>query len=137
MTEPKIDLFKKREARPGDTSFILATWLRGLRYGNDWFELIEAAPYFDRYQTIIEALINHPDTKISVACLKDDEDVIIAYSVYSDKYLHWVFTKAAWRNIGVAKSLVPDTIKKVSHLTKIGRSILAKYPEIKFNPFFT
>ena len=80
-----------------------------------------------------------PNVYVNTACLKDDIEVILAYSVLEatgmDTTLHWVFTKASWRDLGIAKKLIPANVTTCSHLTKVGRSLKPK--EWKFNPFFT
>lgn len=120
-----------------DRSFILATWLRGLYYGDSWFSLIPKNIFMENYHTIIESIIANPNTIIKVACLKGDADVILGYTVYHDvqrgSAIDWVFTKSAWRNIGIAKMLCPDNAVACTHLTKVGRAIKPK--NCDFNPF--
>lgn len=131
----KNELVSIRDYKPEDRNFILSTWLKGLRYGNDWFEVVPSDIYFEFYHNVIETILGLPDTKVKVACLKDDEEVILSYSVYSKEKLHWIFCKKAWRSIGIAKSLVPQEITTVTHLTSIGKSILRKHTNLHFNPF--
>lgn len=131
----KTDLIATRDATPADSGFIFATWLRGLRYGNSWFELIESVVYFKVYHDFIESILNRPTTVIKIACLKDDPEVILGYSVYSGTSLHWVFVKKAWRSIGIARSLVPTNTTTVTHMTNVGLSILKKHKNVIFNPF--
>lgn len=126
-----------RDATASDKNFIFATWLRGLRYGNDWFALIEPTAYYASYNNFIHGLLTKPGTVVKVACLLDDPDVVLGYAVYEGPVLHWVFVKKAWRGIGLAKSLVPNNTKVVSHLTVLGRNILKKHPQVQFNPFST
>lgn len=138
MSEPRVDkkdLIEIRNMYPDDWNFILSTWLKGLRYGNDWFGLIEAGVYYTNYQKHIERILQSPTTAVKVACLKESPDVILGYSVTRGNTLDWVFVKKNWRLIGIARSLVPDTTTHVSHLTDVGRSILKKSPGITFNPF--
>lgn len=134
----KADLVTIRPYRPSDLNFILATWLRGLRYGNEFFGAIESDAYFKTYHAVIEAMLGRPDTKVSVACLKDDEEVILGYAVvHKGHILDWVHVKTPWRHIGLAKNLVSDMllITTATHLTKTGANILKKYPGVVFNPF--
>jgi hypothetical protein len=120
--------------RPGeatDVGFIYSTWLKGLYYGNDWFRAIPQELYYDHYHQVIEKLLFNSTT--TVACLSEDPDVIIGYAVYSKDTLHWVFVKNPWRKLGVAKKLIPDNIKRVTHLTILGKKLL---PETwVFDPF--
>lgn len=135
MSVNRSELVAVREAVPEDKNFILATWLRGLKYGNDWFDAIDSEVYFKVYHQVIESLLVDPRVKIYVACLKEDPSVILGYSVSSGERLDWVFVKKVWRGIGIARALTPPSIKVASHLTVIGRSILHKHQDIKFNPF--
>jgi GNAT superfamily N-acetyltransferase len=91
----------------------------------------------ENYHRIVEGLITQGIIK--VACLKEDPDVILGYAIFSKTYpaLHFVFVKSAWRGIGIARSLVPKETKVVTHLTKVGLSILKKNPTLVFNPFNT
>jgi hypothetical protein len=133
----KKDLIAYRGLHPNDMNFIYSTWLKGLRYGNDWFSFITKEAYFTFYHRIIELILNKPHVIIQIACLKEDPDVILGYSVYEGFVLHWVFVKSAWRKIGIAKDLVPE-FKSVSHITAIAKSILiTKFPQVEFNPFVT
>lgn len=129
------ELIAVREYVPDDRNFIFSTWLKGLRYGNDWFGLIESAAYYDNYQKVIERIVDAAETQMLIACLADQPDVILGYSVCRTDTAHYVFVKRSWRGIGIAKMLVKPSITTVTHLTETGRAVLKKYPEIKFNPF--
>lgn len=130
----KSSLIDFRDAMKDDTAFIFSTWLRGLKFGNSWYRLINAKVYYYVYHKIIEAIIAKPTTFVKIACLKEDPSVILGYSVYEKDRLHWVHVKKAWRNIGLAKDLVPQDIKVVSHLTDVGKIIFLK-KNLDFNPF--
>lgn len=128
------DLITYRNAVISDKPFILATWLKGLRFGNSWYRLIDDKAYFKVYHAVIESLLTKPGVIIKVACLKEDEQVILGYSVFEGNRAHWVQVKKAWRNIGIARSLLPKEITTVSHLTETGKSIILKKKWL-FNPF--
>lgn len=125
-----------RVAEPGDRNFILATWLRGLYYGDTWFQDIPKDIFMAAYHKIIEAILAHESTITVVACLKEDPSVILGYAVLNldGTKLHWAFTKKAWRGIGIAKRLVPTTVTTVTHLTRTGKDICGKRA-LTFNPF--
>jgi hypothetical protein len=125
-----------RDGNGEDFNFIMATWLKGLRYGNEWFHEIEPSVYFEVYHTAIQSILARPGCQVKVACLKDDPNVIFGYAVFNGDRLDWVHVKKSFRKIGLARSLVPPTIKSVSHLTKQGLSIKReKMPAVTFNPF--
>lgn len=134
-TVSRKDLIVIRDGVDDDKNFILLTWRKGLRYGNDWFELIEKSAYDVNYTKAINHILDLVLTEVKIACLKDSPDVILGYSVYTSNKLHYAFTRRAWRNIGIFKSLVPKNVDTVTHVTDAGRAILKKYPSIKFNPF--
>lgn len=117
----------------GDRNWIHSTWLRGLYYGNAWFREIDKEAYFTHYSKILMDILSRPTLDIKIACLKEDPDVTLGYSVFESIVLHYIFVKPAWREIGIAKDLLPSKIEFVTHLTKVGKAIKPK--EFKFNPF--
>lgn len=127
-----------RDAVADDVPFIYSSWLNGLRYGNDWFNLIERSSYYKTYHKVIETILTRPGTKVKVACLKDDPEVILGYCAYSGTILHWVQVKDSWKGIGLARALIPTKVTVVTHVTKVGASLLrSKLPSAVFNPFVT
>lgn len=75
-----------------------------------------------------------PGTEVKVICDSEDQDIILAYSVFSSDTVHWMFTKEAWRKQGFAKRLLPEDVRIVTHLTKPGNAIRKKY-NLLYNPF--
>jgi hypothetical protein len=139
----KADLITVRDYVPGDHSFVMATWLRGLYYGDSWFSAIPKSIFMANYHAALERLLSGP-SRVRIACLKDSPDVILGYVVTRKMaigtevidVLDWVFVKAAWRRIGIAKLLVPQTTRACTHLTRSGLAIMkAKMPQVVFNPF--
>lgn len=130
-------LYDVRDMRPSDKNLILATFLRGLYYGESWFSAIPKAIFMDNYKRVAEALISSPKNVVKVACLKEDSDVILGYSILSANFttVHWVYVKSAWRNKGIAKSLLPSFPSRVTHLSALGKTLLSKFPTAIFNPF--
>lgn len=130
-------LYDIRDGVSDDTSFIMATFLRGLYYGDSWFSLIPKDIFMDNYKVIAEHLLHNPNVIVKVACLKEDSNVILGYSILSKDYqtVHWCFVKSAWRKKGIAKSLVPSHPKYVSHLSTLGKSLMPKLLNVVFNPF--
>lgn len=144
QTIEKKDLISIRDYDPKqDHNFILATWLRGLYYGDSWFSIIPKNLFMVNYHAALERLLSGPVT-IKVACLREEPNVILGYSVtrklalgeHVVGVLDWVFVKSAWRKIGIAKALVPSNVEACSHLTKSGLAIMRqKKPSMVFNPF--
>ena len=117
-------------------SFVYAKWLRSLKHGNDYFKLVDSDPFFAAYKVYIKALLSRPMCVLRFACLKDDPDTLLGWSLMERTTLHYVFVQYEFRNTGIAKALVPGTIDTITHLTKSGMSIWHnKLPSARFNPF--
>lgn len=131
-------LYDIRDMKETDKAFIMATWLRGLYYGDSWFSQIPKHLFMNSYKRILEGYLYSTKTTVKVACLKEDQDVILGYAAYTydEKALLWVFVKTAWRQQGIGKSLVPKSTQFVMLLTAVGKSLLAKLPNVVFNPFY-
>jgi GNAT superfamily N-acetyltransferase len=139
----KKDLITTRPYAPGDKAFVLSCWLRGLYYGDSIYSEIPKDVFMANYHTILERYVDDAEGRplecrtITVACLKDDPEVILGYScsrcIGGINVLDWVFVKSAWRGIGIGKSLVTVPVHVTTHLTKLGKSLKPK--ECVFNPF--
>lgn len=132
----KNELVGIREGIEDDNSFIYATMLRGLFYGDSYYSEVPKSVFMEQYHQVIEKILNNPQTRIFVACLKDDPETILGYSLINQNYTacHFLFVKKVWRNIGIATQLVPPTVTAVTHLTKTGLALVKKR-NLVFNPF--
>ncbi len=130
-------LYDIRDYKSSDKSFVLATFLRGLYYGDFFFDLIPKDIFMANYKKIAEAMLTTPRVVIKVACLKEDPDVILGYSILSSDFqtVHWCFVKTPWRMKGIAKSLLPSNPSYISHLSALGKSLMSKFPNAVYNPF--
>ena len=125
-----------RQWRPNDRGFVIKTWLDGAWAGNEYFKEVDEDLFKSVYSTIIQSIVERPETKITVACLAEDDTVIVGFSVVrelKDRVLDWVFVRPTWRGKHIAKELV-GTVDWVTHLTKPGRAIKWQ-KKLKFNPF--
>jgi len=134
MSEDFRGLYDLRLGKPEDRNFILATFLRGLYYGDSWFSLIPKDIFMESYKHIAMALVEK--RTIVVACLKEDPDVILGYSICSSDgtTIDWLFVKSAWRGKGIGRSLVPATVTTATHLSALGKTLITKN-KVTFNPF--
>lgn len=130
-------LFEVRPGRDSDKNFILATFLRGVYYGDSWYSFIPKDIFMNNYKYTAEALLENPNTIVMIACLPDDPEVILGYALLGNNYqlLHFVYVKSAWRQKGIAKALVPSRLTEVTHLTAVGKILMKKFPDLIFNPF--
>lgn len=121
---------------------VLATWLRGLKHGDEFFTYVESQAYFSVYSKVILALLKRENCRARLAVIADEPDTVIGWSVFEGKVLHFIFVRRGGkgdeggRRQGIGTSLFPEGAEIFTHLTKVGRSIwLEKYPNLKFNPF--
>lgn len=115
-----------------DLNFIYATWLNGYYFGSKDIQAIHKPTFMLEYHKVIENILSKPSTQVAVAALKDDEDVIIGYSVFEEPVLHWVFVKDGWRKMGVGKTLTNLPFKICTHQTYKGQKV---WPKLIFDPF--
>lgn len=122
----KKDIVDLRLGKKEDEPYIYSTWLQNLYANTRWRTSLDRKAFF-KYHSVIEVILNKPTTTIRVACLKEDPDIILGYSVFedttTDMILHWVFVRADWQGHGIARDLVPLHVTVVTHMTKIGERI--------------
>lgn len=127
--------YEVRDYKPEDHAFIMSTFLRGLYYGNEFFNLMPKDLFMAYYKLIGEALLKVSQVKI--ACLKDDPDIILGYSIMNQDFsvIHWVFIKSAFRKQGISKRLLPERPSQFTHFTKTGLEYAKRFENIIFNPY--
>lgn len=133
----KKDLYVIRDFVPGDKNLILATWVHGLYHGNErdsWISQVPEEVFNAHYRNVLERILALPQTKIRLATVKDEPDVILGYAVFTSDTIHWIFVKKAWRKIGIARDLYPVGMKFTTHLTDVGRALRSKL-KLTFDPF--
>ena len=132
----KIDSVVVRDFVADDVPLIYTTFLKSLFYDDSWFSLIPKNEFMKNYHKVIEGILSNSNNKVNIACLKDDPNTILGYAILSkdETLCHFVFVKKVFRKDGIAKLLVKDKVKTVTHLTKAGLSLLKK-KQLTFNPF--
>ncbi len=131
------ELFEIRSFAEGDKSFIYSTYLRGKYHGDfGGVKEIQKDVFMKNEHDILEHILERSTTKVAIACLKEDPSVIIGYAITSavSPVLYFVYVKAPFRRIGVAKLLIPQQIQVTTCLTRLGSSI-AKEKGISYNPY--
>jgi hypothetical protein len=120
------------------SALVFSKFLRGLRYGNDLFKLIDSHSYFRVYHLVLESILNRPHTQIKFAVLTDDPDTVLGFSITEKNILHWIGVDKLQRNqrAGIVDSLLPSEVKVLTHITKAGMNLWHnKFPRAIFNPF--
>lgn len=132
--------YKTRPAKESDFNFIISTWLRSYRHASYFAKRITDKVYYKYQNEICKQLLSK--AIVWVACDKEDENVIYAYTVIDPNSLcvHFMYTKSAFRQLGLAKSLIneskiPYKELQFSYWTKDSNWIIEKYPELTYNPY--
>lgn len=111
---------------------IIAPFLNSLRYGNDYFKLIDKDSYYQSYGRYVESLLQ--TNIINMASL--DDGTIIGWCLFGADHVHYIWVKKESRRFGVGRALLPKTFKYFTHMTNRGINIwVNKFPEKGFNPF--
>jgi len=95
---------KYRPHKETDLNFIFSTLLKSYRYSNPQARVIDKKTYYENGSKEWACCL-HNGGKIIVACADDDEDLIIGFAIYSDRALHYIYVKAAFRRAKIGYSL--------------------------------
>ncbi len=105
-----------------DTAFIFSSWRNGLWYAEKRDERIQDKFYaFATRQ--IRKLISHPATKIRIACMEENPDNIVGYSVMTGPHVYWVYVKIDYRRTGIAKLLTQGFTSISTPATRVAKAI--------------
>lgn len=114
-------------------NLILSKWARSFRYGNDYIRLMDADNYFQSYSRYIQRVLGLTETTVRLALLPDDSDVVLGFSVVTNKTLQYVHVHKDARRQGIARALIPTDVDSFTHLTKLAMRLWpTKMPNAKF-----
>lgn len=117
-------------------NMILSQWMRSLKHGNEYFKLADSDAFYEAYGKYIKSILGRASTTVRIAVLGDDRDVALGWSVVEGSALHFIRVQYEQRNRGIGRSLVPEGIDTITHLTKAGARIWPRcLPAAIFNPF--
>lgn len=123
---PKAKVILRSYNHDKDAPFIFSSWRNALWYSEDRDENLSNI-FYRRANQEIKHLIKDFFTTVKIACLSDDHDQIVGYSVMKKDNLEFVYVKKDYRKQGVAK-LLSKGFKTISEpFTIEGRSIAAKH----------
>lgn len=106
-----------------DSSLIYDSWKKQV-----WFENHKKDEYIDpvfsrKLTKKIKSILESNTSRIRMACLKDDPNHIVGYSVMSSSTIEFVYVKIDFRKQGIATILVKGFMNSVEPSTKIGAAI--------------
>lgn len=89
--------FSLRLGRPSDLAFVVDSWVKRGHARNE--RLSDATAR-------VRAVLADATTELRIACLPDDEDAILGWSVVSPPALHYVYVRKELRGNGIARALL-------------------------------
>jgi hypothetical protein len=120
-----------------DHNLIASTWLKGARYGNDFFKAVDSKVYYEEYSQVLTAKLSVGS--IIIVCLAEDPEVIIGYVAYRPGIIDWLYVKTAFRSQGIARSMLTALAFEYKELVATGYSkagaAICKSKNIPINPF--
>lgn len=116
-----------------DSGILFGTWPKSVYYsGVNVDKYCEKRKWFEDFHLYMKNLI--PESEISIACMQDTPEVILAYSIVSGRTLQFVYVKETFRKQAIASLLIKHNkqIREVNmgFVTKIGQSILEDHPNL-------
>jgi GNAT superfamily N-acetyltransferase len=127
-----------RPAVGNDLAFIYSCWLNSYRSDSHIGSTCRKSVYYDSYNQVIDRILDEAYTLVRVAVDPNDENVIYGYAVYDPSTIHYVFVKEAFRELGIAASLLEHALKtttEYSHRTRCVAELLNEHRELTYNPF--
>lgn len=127
---------KVRPMNENDKAFIVQTWVKSYRAGNDFVKLIPPPYYYPGQKDVINKAL--AISKTDVACDPENEDVIYGWASsmqLEEPVFHYAYVKSAFRGFGIGRILIGDLLKEnglVSHWQD-RYAKLDRY--IRYNPY--
>lgn len=127
-----------RRPTPSDLNFIQATFIKSMKRESPIGRSTSASVFFSEFPHIVDHIL--ATSHVAVAAHLEEPDVVFGYLIHDDKGIHYAFTKAAFRRLGIARGLVSFAFPEAktimhSQATKASKAISEKHPELIFNPF--
>lgn len=138
--QPQEATYSILEFQPGQVpkdyrNFIYSHWLHTARYGNPVYKRIPSLIYYNTYEKYVATLLDK--TRVRLAVLDEDKDVLLGFACYEMSILHYVFVLRDQRGQGIGRKLASVAgLEIYTHYTKSGEQIVKKKMlKLMFNPF--
>jgi GNAT superfamily N-acetyltransferase len=99
--------FTLRPARDADVPFIVKPWLQQLR-DEVSTRFINDRVFFQRHGALVQQLLKESTTIIAYDA--NDPDHLYGFACGSDRAVHWVYVKGAFRGMGLGRALLERLI---------------------------
>ena len=127
-----------RTPKESDLNFIHSTFLKSIQKESALGRGCSTRVFFSEFPKVIDYILFN--SKVLLAVFNEDPNFIYGYLVYQGDTVHYAFTRASSRNLGIAKALIKEVFPDKKSLTfsfktNSSKKITLKYPELIFNPF--
>jgi ribosomal protein S18 acetylase RimI-like enzyme len=135
-----------RPAVPTDLALVLSSWLKCYRFYSNWSANITNDVFYREHHALLEWLLAKPSVEVLVCALAEDPNTVLGYLAIEEQHgqvrtvIHFVYVKAAFRGLGIARRLFQDarvnpTGCAYTHRTRANRWVDEKYPGLLYNPY--
>lgn len=105
MNSSVSDELVLRPMREADRNYVLSSWSKSYAGSSrDARDYATMADFYRDYAPVIAELLAR--SVVTVAALKDNDDIIVGWSAIEGDVLHYVLVKPRWRKLGVARYLL-------------------------------
>lgn len=107
-----------------DSPMLFSTWRNSLWFDTPDRDESKNHKFFRDCTRLIKTIIANPATRILVACLSDDPNLILGVSVTTKQNLTWIYVKSDYRGRGIGTILAKDATTVSNPSTRIGKAIV-------------
>ena len=92
--------------QPADAPFIFRAWLEGSWPYSGAPLIMTKSEWLPRWHKVIESLLDAPNVGCLVAHVNGKPESLLGFAASGHGCLHWLYTKQAFRNLGVATEMI-------------------------------
>lgn len=129
---------KFRAPKATDLNFIQSTFLKSMKKESSLGRSCTTRVFFCEFPKVIDHVLSI--SKVLIAHFDSEPDLILGYLIYEPECVHYLYTKASFRNFNVARELINEAFPEAKSLsfslnTNASKRICEKFPELIHNPF--
>lgn len=127
MMEQPSKVIIRKAGTGADHAFVYATWRNALWYAERRQAKNESSDFYKQASKMIADLIDQPNTEVKVACLGDDPDMFLGWSLMRGDHLEFIYVKIDYRRKGIGGLLAKGFKTFSEPKTKIGKALAEKF----------
>lgn len=137
-----MDNIALREGTKEDLPFIMNSLLKSYKE-SPFGKTLSNTIYYKRHHKLITKILSN--SAVLVLCADDNPQLIHSYIIYEYfddlPVIHYIFTKYAYRHLGLARILLdrvadPAKVLLYTHRTRGSDKIIEHYPKSIYDPYY-